>query len=499
MDKASTLNPSIDIDIGIGDRRRQDALAAPPQDAQGMAQVRNEPASGIDLAQRRDSLFRRSLGVADMWAVSLALVSSAALLGDDRLTLGAIAVPVLFVAVAKITGLYDRDEHLLHRTTLDEAPALFGLATTSTLLLWFANGLVVDGVFSRAQILGTWLLLFALLVVFRSIARNIARRWAPVERCLFVGDSSSASEFGEKLASSHAVRAELVGWLPTRRSTDSEVDLQSRIARLIEEHAVQRVVLGPTAAHSEGLLDAIRRIKAVGVKVSVLPDVARVVDSSIELDRLNGITLLGVRRFEITKSSRIIKRGFDLAGSLVGLTLLGPVMLFVTIAIRLDSRGPVLFRQQRAGRHGKPFEMLKFRSMVEGAEDRHEQLLALNETDGVVFKIADDPRITRVGRIIRRIHLDELPQLFNVLRGDMSLVGPRPLPLAEDQMIEGWHRRRLDLRPGITGPWQVLGSSRIPVREMVKLDYKYVGDWSVWNDVRILLLTVPHVFRRRGL
>jgi lipopolysaccharide/colanic/teichoic acid biosynthesis glycosyltransferase len=136
--------------------------------------------------------------------------------------------------------------------------------------------------------------------------------------------------------------------------------------------------------------------------------------------------------------------------------------------------------------------------MVDGAEHQREGLMHLNQADGVI-KIADDPRITRVGRVIRRLHVDEIPQLVNVLRGHMSLVGPRPLPLDEDRRIVGWHRRRLDLRPGITGPWQVLGSSRIPVSEMVRLDYQYIADWSVWNDIRILLLTVPRVIRRRGM
>jgi len=178
--------------------------------------------------------------------------------------------------------------------------------------------------------------------------------------------------------------------------------------------------------------------------------------------------------------------------------VLAGVLLATAIVVKLDSPGPILFRERRAGRHGAPFSMLKFRSMVEGADEQKDDLRHLNEADGV-FKIAQDPRITRAGRLLRPFHLDELPQLANVLRGEMSLVGPRPLPLDEDSRLEGWHRRRLDLRPGITGVWQVLGSSRIPVREMVRIDYQYVANWSLWNDIRILLLTVPQVVRRRGL
>jgi lipopolysaccharide/colanic/teichoic acid biosynthesis glycosyltransferase len=193
----------------------------------------------------------------------------------------------------------------------------------------------------------------------------------------------------------------------------------------------------------------------------------------------------------------VIKRSFDLAGSLIGLILLSPLLLVIAIAIRIDTPGPIFFRQRRAGRGDDVFAMVKFRSMVVGAEEQREMLAHLNEAEGV-FKLSHDPRVTRVGRVIRRFSLDELPQLFNVLVGEMSLVGPRPLPLAEDRLIEGWGRRRLELRPGITGPWQIL-PNRVPLREMVTLDNEYVDDWSLRNDIRILLLTVPYVFGRRGV
>jgi exopolysaccharide biosynthesis polyprenyl glycosylphosphotransferase len=446
----------------------------------------------------RDSIFRRALALADALAVVAALLVSAVILGDDSLTLGSIAVPVIFVGVAKAMGLYDRDQHLLHRTTLDELPALFALSTTSTLLIWLANGLVIEGALGRRQILGTWILLMVLLVAFRALARWIGGQHAPTERCLFVGAAPSAQEIRDKLATSGAVNAELVGWIPRHGAYgDSGAEsLTAATLLAVSEHRVHRVILGPGT--SEELLDSLRRSTDPKVRVSVMPDVSRLVSNSVALDRLHGITLMGLPGVEMTASSRVIKRSFDLAGSVLALTLLAPLMALIAIAIKLGSSGPVLFRQPRAGRHGEEFEMLKFRSMVVGAEEQKDDLRHLNEAEGV-FKIADDPRITPVGRIIRRLHLDELPQLVNVLRGDMSLVGPRPLPLDEDSEIEGWHRRRLDLRPGISGPWQVLGSSRVPVQEMVKMDYQYVAAWSVWNDVRILMLTLPQMLRRRGL
>ncbi|MBA2516777.1 MAG: sugar transferase, partial [Solirubrobacterales bacterium] len=162
------------------------------------------------------------------------------------------------------------------------------------------------------------------------------------------------------------------------------------------------------------------------------------------------------------------------------------------------SAGPVFFRQTRVGRDGDHFEMLKFRSMVDGADALKAQLHTLNESDGL-FKMANDPRVTRIGRLLRASSLDELPQLLNVLKGDMSLVGPRPLVLDEDALVHGWHRRRLHLTPGMTGPWQVLGSRQVPLHDMVKIDYMYIANWSFWIDFKILLRTVMHVLRRAGV
>jgi lipopolysaccharide/colanic/teichoic acid biosynthesis glycosyltransferase len=215
------------------------------------------------------------------------------------------------------------------------------------------------------------------------------------------------------------------------------------------------------------------------------------------IDHLTGLTLPDVRGFEITGSPRLIKRCMDVAGSAIAVVALAPLFMAIAVMIKLDSPGPVLFRQLRAGRGGRPFQMLKFRSMVNGADGQKDGLRHLNEADGV-FKIARDPRITRVGRWLRHMHLDELPQLLNVVRGEMSLVGPRPLPLDEACAIQGWYRDRLEVRPGITGYWQVLGSARIPAREMVKLDYLYVANWSVWGDIRLILRTLPAVLTQRG-
>jgi exopolysaccharide biosynthesis polyprenyl glycosylphosphotransferase len=246
-------------------------------------------------------------------------------------------------------------------------------------------------------------------------------------------------------------------------------------------------------------LNLVRTLKAVGVRVSLLPRMLEVVGSSVEFDDLHGVTLMGVRRFDLTRSSAAMKRAFDLVGASLGLLAISPLMIAFAIAIKLDSRGPVFFRQLRVGRHGRRFEMLKFRTMIPEADSMKDSLRDLNEAQEGLFKIAEDPRVTRVGRFLRRTALDELPQLFNIVAGEMSLVGPRPLVIEEDRRVQGWHRRRLELMPGMTGPWQILGPARVPLKEMVALDYLYVANWSLWTDIKILLRTVPHVLGRRGL
>lgn len=480
-------------------------IATPAANGDGRSERRAGETERRRLIRSRDSLFRRSLGVADMWAVGLALVVSGVILGDDQLTLATLALPPLFVIVCKAMGLYDRDEHLLHKTTLDEIPALFGIATLTSLLLFLSDGVLLEGHLGRRQILGTWILLMVLMVVFRSLARWLIGRLAPPERCVLVGEPARAEELRTKLSLTPSLRAELVGVVPGNGRVPgwdaAEAGFDLDLGPVLASQNIDRVILSPgVTGGGDELLYIIRELKSHGVKVSVLPEESRVAGSSVELDHLHGLTLLGVRRFEFTRSSRLIKRGFDLVGSAVVLALLAPLLLITALAIRLESPGPVLFRQRRIGSNGRAFEMLKFRSMVNEAEQRKDELRHLNEGAAGLFKIADDPRVTRVGRILRRWQIDELPQLINVLKGEMSIVGPRPLIPEEDRQVHGWYRRRLDVPPGITGHWQVLGSStQIPLDEMVKLDYLYVANWSLWGDVTLLLRTVPFVLGRRGI
>ncbi len=454
----------------------------------------------------REALFRRSLLTADVVAivgafVLLAEISSRTL----QLTWVSVCGLLALLLVSKTFGLYDRDEALLHKTTLDETPKLFHVATLGALLAWLAGGFVVNVIaLNRREALLLWLLLLVLLVVMRSATRALVLRVVPAERCLFIGDVASAETIRSKLSSHSGVKAEMVAHLDLddvdawSAHTFSAQRL-SEIRNLARSLDVHRAIVAPGSVDAGEMLDVVRTLKAVGVRVSVLPRLLEVVGSSVEFDDLHGVMIMGVRRFELTRSSAAVKRAFDLIGASLGLLAISPLMFAIAVAIKLDSRGSVFFRQPRVGRHGKHFNMLKFRTMVPNADKMKDALRDRNEAQAGLFKIADDPRVTRVGRLLRSSALDELPQLLNIIRGEMSLVGPRPLVIDEDRHVEGWHRRRLELKPGMTGPWQILGPARVPLREMGAIDYLYIANWSLWGDVKILLRTVPHVLGRRGL
>jgi exopolysaccharide biosynthesis polyprenyl glycosylphosphotransferase len=464
-----------------------------------------EAARGPAAGMRRDSLFRRALVMADGLAIVGALALTA-ILSPHPLRLSwasVLAVPLVIVA-AKMLGLYDRDEALLRKTTLDEAPGLFQLATLIALVMWLAGSHVVQGTLDRNSALMLWAAFAVLLIFLRMVARAIALRLAPAERCLFIGDAQSAQTMAAKLEGGGGVRASVVahvdfdqidpwsmdGWSPARLA---------EVRELARELDVHRAIVAPRSADAGEVLDLVRTLKAVSVRVSVLPRLLEVVGSSVEFDDLGGMTVMGVRRFELTRSSASVKRAFDILCASIGLLAVAPLMLAIAVAIKLDTRGPVFFRQQRVGRHGKRFAIFKFRTMVAGADAMKDSLRARNEAAGGLFKIADDPRVTRVGRLLRKTALDEVPQLLNVMNGEMSLVGPRPLVVDEDVRVRGWHRRRLELTPGMTGPWQILGPSRVPLDEMVAIDYLYVANWSLWTDAKILMRTVAYVFGCRGM
>jgi exopolysaccharide biosynthesis polyprenyl glycosylphosphotransferase len=261
------------------------------------------------------------------------------------------------------------------------------------------------------------------------------------------------------------------------------------------------VIVAFSKQPAEEQVDLLRRCAGLDVRVDIVPRLFEVIGSRSVFHDVGGMPLVSVKPPRLSRPARLLKRTMDLVLAGIALLLLAPLFAFAAWRIKHESPGPVFFRQERMGAGGKPFQIFKFRSMYADADERKSEVSHLNihREDGPrMFKIPNDPRITRFGQFLRKWSLDELPQLINVVRGEMSLVGPRPLILGEDENIHGHERRRLNITPGVTGLWQVLGRSDIPFAEMVSIDYVYVTNWSLWGDVKLLVRTVPVVLRGSG-
>jgi exopolysaccharide biosynthesis polyprenyl glycosylphosphotransferase len=446
---------------------------------------------------RRESLHRRLLGTADMLAAALSLLFILTATGSGTPGLVLLAGAPLVIVLFKVAGLYDRDLMRLVHSTLDEAPTLLQLTGLYVLGVVIVAPALSSGTLSAPQVAALWLVSFAATLIGRIVARWVAGKASPVERCAVIGDPALAARVREKLRTSNA-RASVVATLPLVTDKPLSWESPAMLRRVVSELQIDRLIIAPASSDARGVDELIRFAKAAGVRVSVLPLMFAAVGSAVEFDDIDGLTMLGVRPFGLSRSSRALKRTFDFALTGLGVIAVSPILIAIAIAIRLDSKGPVLFRQVRVGRDGRPFKIFKFRSMVVDADEQKERLLKLNEVGDGMFKLSSDPRVTRVGNLLRCTSLDELPQLLNVLRGEMSLVGPRPLVTEEDAQVLGMDRSRLHLTPGMTGPWQVLGA-RVPMQEMVAIDYLYVASWSLWADLKLLLRTVRHVARRANV
>jgi exopolysaccharide biosynthesis polyprenyl glycosylphosphotransferase len=459
----------------------------------------------------RGWLVRRALLGADVVGLLLAFVTVQLVFGNsihpggryDLLEVGLFFATIPFwVVAAKLYGLYDRDEERADGTTADDLIGVLHVLIIGTTIVFAAVSLSGLG---DPQI-GTFVVFWGLGILFVTVARAGARslcrrRSAYVQNTLIVGAGDVGQLLVVKLLQHPEYGINVLGFVDAAPKDPREelaripiLGTIDDLPALIRSLDVDRVIIAFSADSHEQTLDLMRMLGEFDLRVDIVPRLFEHVPPSANVHMLEGVTLIGLPRPRLGSSSLLLKRTLDLAITVPMLVLLAPVLLAIAALVKLDSPGPALFRQVRMGAGSKQFVIFKFRTMAEDAEERKPDVAHLNKHarnggDARMFKIPDDPRLTRVGRILRQNSLDELPQLLNVLRGEMSLVGPRPLILDEHRFVHDWGLRRLDLKPGITGLWQVLGRDSIPFEEMVRLDYFYVTTWSLGNDIRLLLRT----------
>jgi exopolysaccharide biosynthesis polyprenyl glycosylphosphotransferase len=463
------------------------------------AGILEESAQAPGRRLERASVLARALAGSDlvMCVVACEVAAVATGLGGwDALGFAATG-GLIFPLLTFFLGIYNVDDLRSWASGVHESPkVLVGAIGFSWPLFAAAEMLQAPSPAATAAI-GACLTL-VLSTLARGAARAALHRAAPLrQRTVIVGSGQVAGRLVHKLRIHRQFGLESVGLVDDDYHAVGTPDLPrlgglKTLPNLLQTGRVDRVIIAFSRASHEELLDCIRSCRDRGVAVDIVPRLFEFLEGARSLDTIGGIPLLSLGKPRLTRSSQIAKRSLDIVASTLLLIALSPLVTAVAIAIRLESRGAVLFRQPRIGRNGQRFNVLKFRSMYADAA------LRLNE-EGVMLKGREDPRTTRVGRLLRRFSLDEVPQLLNVLRGEMSLVGPRPLIEEESAALaEGWHVRRFDLRPGLTGIWQVQGRSENPFQEMIRLDYQYVAGWSLSRDIEILLATIPAVLSGRG-
>ncbi|NJL92909.1 MAG: sugar transferase [Anaerolineae bacterium] len=403
-------------------------------------------------------------------------------------------------------------EHRRDRSLISEVFSLVNGASNATVLLMAVSFLLRPLVFSRLLLLQAALIAVALFVLWRVVIRVVrSRQFARgvgIERVLVIGSGEVARYVIRAIVARPDLGYRLVGFVseahqPMERDLGRVPALGQLddLEQLLNSHEVDLVIITLAWHQQRRILELVHQLGSRQIEVRAVPDLFQLNMAQVKMENLAGVPLLGVRPdLQVQPGLLIVKRALDVAITLALLPFLLPVMLLTALAIRLDSRGSVLYFQERIGLNGKSFNMIKFRSMVQDADQWHAALFHLSEDDpeGIRKPNATDPRITRMGRFIRRTSLDELPQFFNVLRGEMSLVGPRPALKQEVALYKPWHHQRLMVRPGITGLWQVSGRADIPFEEKCLLDIYYIENWSLKLDLQILLQTIPQVLMGRG-
>ncbi len=494
------------------DAVREAALPAPPIAAQTEPRQGAAPGTLRATHTPRDSIARRSLAAADVLGFVAALLVAAAateapllITADWRLTIGGV---IFWLALLRALKLYDVPLRRVGHVQLDEFPQVLQAAIPVALLAWWCMSITQTDPIGAEWALWFGGSLLATCTLLRATTQRLVRWWIGPQRALLIGSDPILRILDGQLRANRRFGIKPVLLVPTERVSaedtpkaageEDATDLDTeRIHALIGRERIDHVIISSVSGSPGSVVDLLESCRRLPLQVTLLPTDLEAMGQSVVVGDVAGTTLISLRPLVLSRTSRITKRATDIAGAAAGLTLAAPLLLVIAVVIRADSRGPILFRQERLGRNETSFRILKFRTMLPGADKLHARMLA-DSHDPNWLRVIQDPRITRVGHFLRRTSLDELPQLWNVLVGEMSLVGPRPLIAAENSNVTGRGIARSDLRPGVTGLWQVLGRTDLTFAEMIQLDYIYATNWSLWTDLSLILRTVPAVAKGTG-
>jgi exopolysaccharide biosynthesis polyprenyl glycosylphosphotransferase len=474
--------------------RRSPSLEAPALEPDRAAEAeRRSGAAPVPSAHPRwwrDALRRRMLALAD--TIAAAAATGVAGLSVAEAPWALVFLP-LWLLLAKLVGLYDRDHEAIRHLTVDEVPGIVawaagGTATVALLLsLTPAESLTTAG--AARMFVAAALLAF----VLRGTVRWLWRRVTPAERTMVIGDGELADAIARKAELFKDMHLEVIaGPKPSAGGGFSAERLDELTSR------VDRVVVASTTVDPDLIARLAALCRARQIKLSVVSPLRGRALPVLRISQVADLPVFDYDTWDVSRSTLMLKRAFDVVVSSAALLVLAPLFPLVVLAIRLDSRGPVIFSQLRAGNGGRSFRIYKLRTMSANAEESLAGIVRLEELREPMFKLRSDPRVTRVGRLLRRFSLDELPQLVNVLRGEMSIVGPRPEQVELVERYEPEHRFRLDVKPGMTGPMQVFGRGELTFAERLAVELDYVENVSLGRDLRILFQTVPAIVRGTG-
>ena len=454
-------------------------------------------------------LRRRALAVSDAVGVSIGIAAAAEFgrIDSENWILAALAIPI-WILIAKINSLYDRDHRRISHSTSEEIPTLVATAAITWVVVKLISEALSSAELPSSDLVIAGVVSVVAIILLRAAVRALCLRLAERQRTVLVGSGDRAALVARRLQQRAGATIDLVGFVASSDPDPAEVNPgvsmlgylggTDHLGLTVREQGVSRVVIADDGLSPRQIGEIIDVCRQAEASITMVPASLEVLGPNTELNRIAEVPMLDFQFSVPPRSTMAIKRVIDVALSAVFLVLASPILLLSALLIKIDSRGPVFFRQMRVGEGGSTFLMLKLRTMTADAEEQLDDLIDLDALDEPAFKIRNDPRITRVGSALRRASIDEIPQFINVLRGDMSLVGPRPEEEAVVALYDERQRQRLAVKPGLTGPMQIAGRGELGFEERLSLERDYVDNLTITGDISIILRTPRAVIRGEG-